>query len=334
MSNEYDADATIRGMQQTIDELREMVGTKDRRIIDLVGGQVALKDQVLAAHGTIESLKIELETLMVSYQNSLNTVAATTTNLEQTKMMLTFKEGMVAGFESRIHDMERESSNQANMLTGMRKRIRELEAGVDEIVNKLETTMKQLTTAHTSNTKLIESNDALREEAAEMAAACMRSSSDSERFIREADKYKEELENYKRQVELVTADRDSILARLPPPSDEIVLDRLTLLREANLARDTLWDPHTKLSASFKANEMQSEAGEAGNVVKKLERDALGLATPSQVANATLMEQLRDELADTIIATDLLAMHYRIKLWPAIVKKFNATSRKTGFNVFL
>ena len=98
-----------------------------------------------------------------------------------------------------------------------------------------------------------------------------------------------------------------------------VLERLML---ANVERTKEWDPEHKLTPLFFATELGGECGEALNVVKKLEREKLGLrgscATPDDLAG---------ELADVVIVAAILASEYNIDLPGAVVKKFNATSDK-------
>ncbi|MBM3617506.1 MAG: nucleotide pyrophosphohydrolase [Alphaproteobacteria bacterium] len=101
------------------------------------------------------------------------------------------------------------------------------------------------------------------------------------------------------------------------------------LRNANTARDKEWDKHGVLTPAYHALELGGEAGEALNVVKKLEREALGIA-----GSRDDLEHLAEELADVVICVDKVAMKYGIKLWPAIVEKFNRTSINQGFSTFL
>lgn len=101
------------------------------------------------------------------------------------------------------------------------------------------------------------------------------------------------------------------------------------LRQANIIRQQEWDPEGVFSPSFRAVELAGEVGEACNVVKKLEREALG--KPGSRAS---IDDLAQELADIIICTDLLAMSFDINLQEAIIKKFNATSKKLGLKTIL
>lgn len=102
------------------------------------------------------------------------------------------------------------------------------------------------------------------------------------------------------------------------------------LRAANKARDAEWvSPGAKLSLSFRGNELAGEIGEACNVIKKLERERLGL-----VGSRATVEDLADELADGVICIDLIAMDVGIDLGPAVVRKFNGTSVKRGLKTML
>lgn len=77
-----------------------------------------------------------------------------------------------------------------------------------------------------------------------------------------------------------------------------------------------------------SNAMQSEAGEAGNVVKKLRRMELGTQGNRKEGDLTqrdLLIQLGEEIADTFIYLDLLATFYGIDLPMAVVEKFNKVS---------
>jgi NTP pyrophosphatase (non-canonical NTP hydrolase) len=99
---------------------------------------------------------------------------------------------------------------------------------------------------------------------------------------------------------------------------------LKQLREANLIRAKEWQNGTILSLSFRGNELAGEVGEACNLIKKLDRERLGIAG-SRASEAELTE----ELADVIICVDLLAMEFGIDLEAAVKNKFNATSEKVG-----
>ena len=98
-----------------------------------------------------------------------------------------------------------------------------------------------------------------------------------------------------------------------------------VLRKANVERDKEWsEGEVKFTPLFRATELAGEVGEACNVVKKLEREAMGLrgSRSSKISLAT-------ELADVIICADLLAMEYGIDLAAAVRVKFNSTSIDRG-----
>lgn len=104
-----------------------------------------------------------------------------------------------------------------------------------------------------------------------------------------------------------------------------------------------WDQHDTLlgervardhwSGADWSNAMQGEAGEAGNVVKKLRRLELGLwgnRKPGDGEREALVNKLALELADTLIYADLTATYYGIDLAAAVIAKFNAVSIEAGF----
>ena len=101
------------------------------------------------------------------------------------------------------------------------------------------------------------------------------------------------------------------------------------LRIANLLRDKEWNPNRALSLSFRGNELAGETGEACNIIKKLERQTLGL-----VGSKSTKEQLAEELADVIICVDLIAMEFNLNMEQALARKFNKTSTDRGLSVFL
>ena len=97
---------------------------------------------------------------------------------------------------------------------------------------------------------------------------------------------------------------------------------LQALRDANRLRQEEWCKGKNPDASFRAVELAGETGEACNVVKKLERERHGWAGSRDTA-----AHLAEELADVIIAADLLAERYGINLSDAVKAKFNATSEE-------
>lgn len=96
------------------------------------------------------------------------------------------------------------------------------------------------------------------------------------------------------------------------------------LREANSARHQELDPDGRITAVYMGNELAGEVGEACNVIKKLERERLGIR-----GSRDGVGHLAEELADIIICVDLIGMFYGIDLDEAVINKFNATSEKIG-----
>lgn len=107
------------------------------------------------------------------------------------------------------------------------------------------------------------------------------------------------------------------------------MDFLKELREANVRRDAEWNPNKILSLSFRGNELGGEVGEAQNILKKLDRERLGL-----IGSRGSVEALTEELADIIICVDLIAMEFKIEMEKVIRRKFNKTSSERQLNVFL
>lgn len=101
------------------------------------------------------------------------------------------------------------------------------------------------------------------------------------------------------------------------------------LRNANVVRQKEWDTDNRISLSYRGNELAGEVGEACNLIKKLERERLGIR-----GSQTTAEALAEELADVVICVDLIAMQEGIDLDKAIRDKFNATSEKYGLKTRL
>jgi NTP pyrophosphatase (non-canonical NTP hydrolase) len=96
------------------------------------------------------------------------------------------------------------------------------------------------------------------------------------------------------------------------------------LREANAARQLEWDADNKLTLAYRGNEFAGEAGEVCNVIKKLERERMGIR-----GSRDTVEHLAEELADAVMTADLIANQAGIDLAAAIVRKFNLTSANHG-----
>lgn len=101
------------------------------------------------------------------------------------------------------------------------------------------------------------------------------------------------------------------------------------LSTANAVRQAEWDPSDLITLAYRGNELAGETGEACNVLKKIERERLGIR-----GSRATKEQAAEELADVIICASLIANALDIKLWPAVMAKFNATSEKVGLRTRL
>jgi len=101
------------------------------------------------------------------------------------------------------------------------------------------------------------------------------------------------------------------------------------LRKANEARQKLWDTQSQISLAYRGNELAGEVGEACNVIKKLERERMGIR-----GSRDSVEHLLDELADVVICVDLIAMQLGVSLDKAVARKFNETSKKVGLPVLI
>lgn len=102
------------------------------------------------------------------------------------------------------------------------------------------------------------------------------------------------------------------------------------LRAANIQRDKEWNIGSEpVSLSFRGNELAGETGEACNILKKLERERLGIP-----GSRSTKEALADELADIVICADLTAMDLGIDLGAAVGRKFDETSEKYGLTTRL
>lgn len=104
------------------------------------------------------------------------------------------------------------------------------------------------------------------------------------------------------------------------------------LRITNQSRCRRWHDPESWSLSDWGVAMGGEAGEALNVIKKINRAAQGIAGNTGAVDevAPLMDALGEELADVVLYIDLLAARAGIDLEDAIRTKFNKTSVVQGF----
>lgn len=114
------------------------------------------------------------------------------------------------------------------------------------------------------------------------------------------------------------------------------------LRHANIERQKEWDGDAEFSELFFSNALGGETGEmaevilalqvqvavgkAQNIVKKLERFALGLR-----GSVSDRHSLGKELADVVFYADLLANRAGLDLASCVVNKYNEVSDKYGMH---
>ncbi|MFT0875993.1 MazG-like family protein [Rhodopseudomonas sp. G2_2311] len=76
-----------------------------------------------------------------------------------------------------------------------------------------------------------------------------------------------------------------------------------------------------------------EAGEAGNIIKKLNRYRDGI-TGNKETHAELVSKLRRELGDAFIYLDLLSQSLGFSIGDAAVEAFNAKSKEIGCPILI
>lgn len=128
---------------------------------------------------------------------------------------------------------------------------------------------------------------------------------------------------------LTAENADRSIAKEPDGAMKHPMTVENTLRSANAARQQEWDQDDQITASYRGNELAGEVGEACNVIKKLERERLGIS-----GSRATVGDLAEELADVVICADLIALHYRIDLDAAVIAKFNKTSEKVGLSTRL
>lgn len=79
------------------------------------------------------------------------------------------------------------------------------------------------------------------------------------------------------------------------------------LREANVARDAVWDKNKAIDVKWRMLELVGEAGELCNEIKKMIREIRGLP-----GSRTSEEKIAAETADVVICLDLLLMTLEVR----------------------
>lgn len=104
--------------------------------------------------------------------------------------------------------------------------------------------------------------------------------------------------------------------------------------DVNAKRANRWHPGFPNDGDWSgadwSNAMQGEAGEAGNVVKKLRRIETGIHSENNPPKEELLKKLGKEIGDTYIYLDLLATYYGLDIQTCVVEAFNEVSRREGF----
>ncbi|EEE43363.1 MazG-like family protein [Roseibium alexandrii] len=96
------------------------------------------------------------------------------------------------------------------------------------------------------------------------------------------------------------------------------------LREANITRQKEWPGNDQADIAFRGLEVAGEFGEVAEALKKYLRGTRGIK-----GSTADLQDVADEMADAIIALDLLADQMGIDLGAAVAQKFNRTSKKYG-----
>ncbi len=94
------------------------------------------------------------------------------------------------------------------------------------------------------------------------------------------------------------------------------------LRQANRIRQAEWPGSEQADIAFRALEVAGEAGEVAEAVKKYLRAERGIR-----GTTASTDDIADEMADAVIALDLLADALGVDLGAAVTRKFNRTSVK-------
>lgn len=78
------------------------------------------------------------------------------------------------------------------------------------------------------------------------------------------------------------------------------------LRDANIARQREWDKDSKVTLSYRINELGGEAGELLNLIKKIQREKLAM-----VGSRASKNDIMDEVGDLVVCSDLVGMQFDV-----------------------
>jgi len=119
---------------------------------------------------------------------------------------------------------------------------------------------------------------------------------------------------------------------IPIHAQDMVSQTLSAISATNRDRCVRWHgAGMPWTASDWSNALAGETGELCNIVKKIRRIETGVLhsynTPDMV---TLIDKLKDEVADVFLYLDLVAYHFGLDLESCIIRKFNMVSEAQNF----
>jgi NTP pyrophosphatase (non-canonical NTP hydrolase) len=110
-------------------------------------------------------------------------------------------------------------------------------------------------------------------------------------------------------------------------TSDLTFRRLSIV---NAARCDKWQMGKDWSIAEWTNSLSGEAGEAGNVAKKLIRIRDGMIGNGDMSKEELEKKLEHEIADVVIYADLISYKLNFDLGKAVQTKFNKKSEELGF----
>jgi NTP pyrophosphatase (non-canonical NTP hydrolase) len=105
---------------------------------------------------------------------------------------------------------------------------------------------------------------------------------------------------------------------------------LNQINAINVVRCAKWHTGRPWSLAEWTNALSGEAGEAGNVAKKILRVDTGMVGQFDISRSALIDKLGDELADTILYALLIFGQIGIDPEQRVRDVFNAKSDQLGF----
>ena len=114
------------------------------------------------------------------------------------------------------------------------------------------------------------------------------------------------------------------------PTLDLTFNRVSRI---NLERALVWHPGglEEWSIADWSNAMAGEAGEVCNAVKKLRRIETGARQANGLTREEAIKAIAQEIGDTYLYLNLLAMRLDINIEDAIRDTFNRVSDREGFS---